>query len=150
MKCGSLINKQTNRKQFSKNKYFDMNGIGEKQLKQAFKTQQNIFDILADGQWHRKKEILQKAERSKIVVNKHLNAMILFDKILRRENTECGQYPTPVEYKLSQLSLEYSQFEIDQDREIKEIEKKTGMEFSKEAYNKYLEILQKEKEEKTN
>jgi hypothetical protein len=125
----------------------NINGTGKFQINLAYKSQQKIFDVLSDGNWHRKKEIIQKTDLTKHVVTKHLNAMKQNNIIIRRENKKSGKYPIPIEFKATQELMEFINHQLDDDEWIREIEQKTGMQISQEAVDKYSEILLKESAE---
>ncbi|MEM3640702.1 MAG: ArsR family transcriptional regulator [Candidatus Bathyarchaeia archaeon] len=74
-------------------------GMGVKQQRDASKNRKLILSILLDGQWHRHREIWEKTKLSPTTLSKHLKEL---EKgiIERKIDTESGEYPPPVYYRL--------------------------------------------------
>src|SRR5512139_1848786 len=63
-------------------------------------NQQLILIALADGQWHRNKELKEKTKLTARTLSKHLDELEKkLNWILRMQDRDSGEYPYPVLYK---------------------------------------------------
>jgi DNA-binding transcriptional ArsR family regulator len=64
------------------------------------KAEQKIRDVLADGQWHRARELEQKTQLSPSTLSKHLKRNLKIT-VERKVDYKGREYPRPVYYRLN-------------------------------------------------
>lgn len=62
-------------------------------------AEQKIYDVLADGQWHRTKELEEKTQLSPATLSKHLKRDLKIS-VERKVDRRGKEYPRPVYYRL--------------------------------------------------
>jgi len=75
-------------------------GIGEYQVRKARESREAILTILNDNKPHRYTEIVEKTKLSTATVSKVLKKLDEEKKIEKNIDTESGEYPYPVYYRL--------------------------------------------------
>lgn len=75
-------------------------GMGDYQIDKAQKAKWAILEALADGNWHRNKDLKEKTKLSSRTLAKHLERMVKIPVIERKEDNESGKYPIPVLYRI--------------------------------------------------
>lgn len=74
-------------------------------------NQQLIILALSDGQWHRNKELKEKTKLTPRTLSKHLKELVKEHQwVERKEDTESGEYPHPVLYRITRSMLALAAF----------------------------------------
>lgn len=74
-------------------------GMGKTQANTRIENRVNILKVLIDEQWHRYKEIREKAKVSNVTLSAHLKEL----KLLLERKEDKKTYPTQVSYKITPL-----------------------------------------------
>lgn len=73
--------------------------MGKTQANTRIENRVNILKVLIDDQWHRYKEIREKAKVSNVTLSAHLKEL----KLLLERKEDKKTYPTQVSYKITPL-----------------------------------------------
>ena len=98
------------------------NGMGDYQLEKAEKAEWAILKVLADGEWHRNKDLREKTELSSRTLDKRLKRLVKISVVERKEDVESGKYPVPVLYRLVSAFVTYVNAKLLREQFVDKIE----------------------------